>query len=221
MPSGSISLKAVWQAKIVFDSNGGTSVSDISVAAGESIQLPVPEKEDFIFAGWYTADRELFTRSTMPSASTKLKAGWYREKTDNVVVIGSSASSSFKRNSASINSACYTVKFNDYFSEKQPRIIKIKAHLKIKSSWGEVYGSIDAACEVYSLNKVSSSNLIASYTFKSVGGDYREYDFDFTVNVSDDFYMCFYHKCKYDSWTFNISDFYYTIHYPDTANLYL
>jgi len=80
MPSNSTSLKAIWQAKLVFDSNGGSKVDDISVAAGNAVTLPKPEKAGFIFAGWYTADREQYTSTTMPAAGVKLKAGWYKTK---------------------------------------------------------------------------------------------------------------------------------------------
>ena len=47
MPNKSLSLKAVWQAKLVFDENGGSDVDDISVAAGNKIILPTPEKDGF------------------------------------------------------------------------------------------------------------------------------------------------------------------------------
>ena len=87
MPNKSISLKAVWQAKIVFDENGGSDVDDISVAAGETIKLPTPEKDGFIFAGWYTADKTQYTSTKMPSAGIALKAGWYKEKEDLIILI--------------------------------------------------------------------------------------------------------------------------------------
>ncbi|MDE5755957.1 MAG: InlB B-repeat-containing protein [Clostridia bacterium] len=80
MPSNSVSLKAVWQGKLVFDENGGTAVDDISVAAGNKITLPAPEREGFIFAGWYTTDKEQYTATNMPSVGVALKAGWYKTK---------------------------------------------------------------------------------------------------------------------------------------------
>ncbi len=90
MPSKSISLKAVWQAKLVFDENGGSDVDDISVTAGEKITLPTPEREGFIFAGWYTTEKEQYTSTTMPSTGVKLKAGWYKSKEKTKIVVNSS-----------------------------------------------------------------------------------------------------------------------------------
>lgn len=86
MPEKSITLKAVWQAKIVFDENGGTEVNDISEKAGTSIKLPTPERDGFIFAGWYTADKEQYTLTTMPAAGITLTAGWYKEKSDKKII---------------------------------------------------------------------------------------------------------------------------------------
>ena len=87
MPSTSMKPDAVWQAKIEFDENGGTDVDDISESAGQSITLPMPEKDGYIFAGWYTADKEEYTQTKMPSTGIALKAGWYKakEKTVNLI----------------------------------------------------------------------------------------------------------------------------------------
>lgn len=80
MPADGAQLKAVWQAMLVFDENGGTAVQNISQAAGTAVTLPIPEKEGFIFAGWYTADEEKYTASSMPATSVELQAGWYKPK---------------------------------------------------------------------------------------------------------------------------------------------
>lgn len=78
MPEISITLKAVWRAKIVFDVNGGTSVSYISAPEGTSITLPAPEKDGFIFAGWYTKEGMEFSTKVMPSVGIKLYAKYYK-----------------------------------------------------------------------------------------------------------------------------------------------
>ena len=221
MPSKSVSLKAVWQAKLVFDSNGGTNVDDISVAAGEKITLPAPEREGFIFAGWYTSDKELYNSTTMPSSGIKLKAGWYKTLTKNVVEIQSTSSISSKINRASVNSACYSVKYNEYFSGNTSMNVRIRGHFQIKSSWADHEGKKSAFLEVYSQRSISSAYLLDKKTFHDVTGEYRSYDFDISVAMSDDIYMCWYHECPYTSWDFQLSDLYYTIFYPDTTNLYL
>lgn len=221
MPSKSMTLKAVWQAKLVFDSNGGTDVDDISVAAGNKIFLPMPEREGFVFAGWYTADKEQYTSTTMPAAGIALKAGWYKEKSKNTVVISSSSKVSSKTNTASINSACFKLNYADYATDKKVIIIRIKGHFKIKSSYAELYGNITACLEVYSQMSISSSYLIAKKAFNGVTGEYRDYDFDMKFAIGDDAYLCFYHKISPVTYSFQISDFYYVVDYPDTGNLYL
>lgn len=93
MPEGGARLKAVWRAKIVFDENGGSEVEDICVATGENITLPVPEKEGYIFAGWYTVDKEKYDATKMPSAGIALKAGWYRAKVISKTLVSNSTES--------------------------------------------------------------------------------------------------------------------------------
>ena len=86
MPADGAQLKAVWQAMLVFDENGGTEVNDISQEAGTAITLPTPEKEGFIFAGWYNASKDQYTSTTMPTTSVELKAGWYKSRTETIIV---------------------------------------------------------------------------------------------------------------------------------------
>lgn len=95
MPENGKKLKAVWQAKLVFDENGGLDVDDISKTAGESIQLPIPQKDGYLFAGWYTADKEKYETTRMPAQSVVLKAGWYRSA---LKIIGSSTSEGHSTN---------------------------------------------------------------------------------------------------------------------------
>ncbi|MDE6492285.1 MAG: InlB B-repeat-containing protein, partial [Lactobacillus sp.] len=110
MPAQSISLKAVWQGKLVFDENGGSDVVDISEKAGETIELPTPEKEGYLFAGWYTIDKEVYSSTKMPVNGVALKAGWYKEKTANKVLISANKSAGGKTptRAPSVSYLCYT-----------------------------------------------------------------------------------------------------------------
>ena len=42
------------QPTIKFNSNGGTKLENVVVKPGEAIKLPIPEREGYTFAGWYT-----------------------------------------------------------------------------------------------------------------------------------------------------------------------
>ncbi|MDE7306631.1 MAG: InlB B-repeat-containing protein [Clostridia bacterium] len=221
MPSKSISLKAVWQAKLVFDTNGGSAVNDISQPAGVLITLPTPEKDGYIFAGWYTADKEQYLSDKMPSAGVALKAGWYKEKTLQKVVISSTGENNnvnagttnkTKPNFQFLN---YTVVYSDYVNDIQNATLKIDWHVKLRTSSS---GSLTVYVDFYSQKTVSSSCLLKTETFGSITNTHREVTFSTTFTISDNLYLCWYSSGSY---TLYLSDFYYTIHYPDTANLYL
>lgn len=117
MPSSSISLRAVWQAKLVFDSNGGSDVDDISVAAGNTITLPTPEREGFIFAGWYTADKEQYTSTTMPAAGIQLKAGWRKAKNTKKIFLEEGRESSLIYTKTPVFLAKYRIDFTEEISD--------------------------------------------------------------------------------------------------------
>lgn len=61
---------------IDFDSQGGKDVKPIVARAGSSITFPVPQRENYQFAGWYTTGGSKYTATAMPSDSVKLNAKW-------------------------------------------------------------------------------------------------------------------------------------------------
>ncbi len=82
MPAGSITVYAKWvvnNSTISFNSNGGTSVSDITQQATTSVSQPSdPSKTGYTFAGWYE-DYDLingYTFTTMPDDDITLYADW-------------------------------------------------------------------------------------------------------------------------------------------------
>ncbi|MDE6001188.1 MAG: InlB B-repeat-containing protein [Clostridia bacterium] len=222
MPSKSISLKAVWQAKLVFDTNGGSAVNDISQPAGVLITLPTPEKDGYIFAGWYTADKEQYISDKMPAVGIALKAGWYKEKTDTTVVISSTSDNSkYNMKSPSTSTLCYTFDYAKYFEGNDKVYVTVDWHVRLKTNSS---GSNTFYVDFYSQKQISSNYLIETKSFSNITNSYRDVNFSTTFMISDNFYLCWYSDC----WSNNLiggymylSDFYYTVHYPDTANLYL
>lgn len=77
MPSNSVTIKALWMPKIVFNVNGGETVADIVQEAGTELTLPKTSRDGYLFAGWYKKSGELFTARVMPEEGLELKAGWY------------------------------------------------------------------------------------------------------------------------------------------------
>jgi uncharacterized repeat protein (TIGR02543 family) len=214
MPSKSTKLKAVWQAKIVFDANGGTDVDYISEKAGIGITLPTTEKEGYIFAGWYTADKDRYTSTTMPSAGITLKAGWYKSVNKVTTWLSSSDTRSAQMYEPSTSKLCFTFDFGNKISENKYVYITLNWHINIKV---DDSSSHSAYADIYSQKTISSAYLIEQHTFNNVTDSYKTYTFDSTLLVNDDFYICFYMK----GYHINISDFYADITYPDITTLYL
>jgi hypothetical protein len=222
MPTKSIKLKAVWQAKIVFDVNGGTDVIDISEKAGTQIALPIPNKENYLFAGWYTSDKEQYTSTTMPSEGITLKAGWYVAKQVERTVISATTYDNGYNTSASTDSLCYRIALNDLVSDGKKITVYISANAMLccsNSSLTTCYAG------VYLRKSISTNYYWDTITFEDVVDTYKNFKFSFSVTNDDDAYICFYYpNSKYWS-TSNrllyIKDFNYTLSYPDTTTLYL
>lgn len=81
-PENSIKVTASWKAMIEFDSNGGTRVNNICVDSGTPIELPIPTRDGYIFAGWYPENNigQQYSTNVMPVDGVKLKAGWCKPK---------------------------------------------------------------------------------------------------------------------------------------------
>lgn len=109
MIASDITLYAKWELEkinIIFDSNGGTSVSTITGDEGDSVTAPAsPTKKGFSFLGWYS-DNELSKpylfeiNNTIPSNDITLYAKWdchfiYEEVDDHIVIKGISSQYSY------------------------------------------------------------------------------------------------------------------------------
>lgn len=217
MPEESFTLKAVWQAKLVFDSNGGSPVDEISVEAGETVKLPLPEREGYIFAHWYDTDGDVYDVTTMPTVGKLLKAGWYKEVVDErVTVTGSTRIQLDSKNitSPSMNNKfCIKIDVSKY-TANGPVTIKFDAQCHY---WCQD-GPATVTAEFYSRNVINSSYLMTTKKF-SVGDSTDEtLTFNETFTVDDNFYICFY-QSKTGPWASWITYFYYNITYPDVSQL--
>ncbi len=236
MPSNSISLKAVWQAKLVFDENGGSDVDDISESAGTSIELPTPERDGFIFAGWYTVDKDQYTSTKMPAEGIKLKAGWYKSK-EKQFILRTEDEGSFRFD------WYYNIASHETNTSIGPRqkdrmmidlsncipnadtTIYIKLHYKMQASWNSFSGGFF----FYDNTTISDANLVAKNinTYVAVG-QWQEYIFEDRLNLqSNTLYIYYYGKSgptepdMYSNACLWFSNIWADIIYPDTTNLYL
>ena len=233
MPSGGAQLKAVWQAMLVFDENGGTSVDDISQEVETAITLPEPEKEGFIFAGWYTADKEKYESTSMPSTSVELKAGWYETKTETIVLIKDSndeddwAYSSRKYSSgteASGPQADWRREID--LSEKvaaDGADIKISVYYDMKTN---VPTSIfEGGFYLYDNTIVSDANFLMKHTDTVSSASWKSFGFEANLSLrSNRLFFCYYAKKTNSDGEYSrlyFKNFYVELTYPDITNLYL
>lgn len=218
MPSKSIALKAIWQAKIVFDENGGSDVLDISESAGNRITLPTPTKLDYVFAGWYTSDKKEYTSTVMPTSGITLKAGWYKEKEDVVTICsGDSQLGSYYTYDKMRMYNELTLNFSNLLPENFNGIISMEGQMKIRDERAALSNPKYIKMNYYSQSTVSDSYLIhsASYTLKS--NTYSDFSFKCTAKISGNkIYGAI--SCAYYT---SITDYYLNVTYPDTTYLYL
>ncbi len=224
MPTESMTLNAVWQAKIELDENGGTDVDDISKPAGENLSLPTPTREGYLFAGWYTADKEQYTQSKMPSAGVALKAGWYKTKTK---IYGNASSEGYTpwltKNSEGKQSADWRQEWD--LSELIPSTgarIHIKYINKVRLQEGDG-GKIVLRQYYYDSNIIGDSYLLGYQGSEVNTTSSKEVVYEMDLNMkSNTLYIAWYAKnigTASDRVYFNRVSL--EITYPDTTYLYL
>ena len=63
------------QITITFDSNGGNEIKAIKVKKNEKVNFPIPERENYLFLGWYNVEEKVLRTSTFDKDVT-LTAHW-------------------------------------------------------------------------------------------------------------------------------------------------
>ena len=225
MPEASIKLTAVWQAMLIFDENGGTSVSDISAEAGTAITLPTPTREGYIFAGWYTDEEEKYSVTSMPAEGQMLKAGWYaREKTviylidgDESVTISGTGNIEMRKDLIFDMSRFLPKDFSGNIKVDVSVLIGSSTHLIEDSDMVTIYH--------YSSDTISDNNLLYSKECSEITGQYVRYTYSFETELSGNIIYSAIKGRKANSWSvtakYSLSDFYVEVTYPDTSKLYL
>ena len=228
MPAESTSLTAVWQAMLVFDENGGTTVNDISQEVGTAVTLPTPEKEGFIFAGWYTADKTKYSATSMPAASVALKAGWYVAKETVITLIENDTN---KKVDTYTNTLSASRRIKADLSELMPDFpsdgITISYTLNFKWGATKINHAANGCVALYDGSDFNTSNELDRINL-SHGTDYDTYIKKSISGISkiknNSLYVYYCGKAD-DYWTQNqyvaFFDMYINLKYPDTSNLYL
>ena len=229
MPAGGARLTASWQAMLVFDENGGTEVNDISQPVGTAITLPTPEKEGYVFAGWYTSNKTKYTATSMPAAGVALKAGWYISKTVTIIT---------KNDSNDEDDWAWTLLYDpgtngpketwrtsidlsNYIGEGNVNI-SITLHMDMKTSRGSA--RFNAGLYLYDGPVVSDSNYITRFVDSVVSTSFKTYEFSSSFLLRGNIlYLCYYaQELTDDGGTYiYFNNIWSEITYPDTSTLYL
>lgn len=230
MPANGAKLKAVWQAKIEFDENGGEDVTDISEQAGTSITLPTPEKEGYLFAGWYTDGKEKYESSKMPSEGIALKAGWYKEKETKIVIKTAEDDAAYSggmddQGETSGPSADWRreVDLSNYLPSTGATV---HIQINLKMATNQAKDVAEGGFYIYDASIVSASNLIGIVTATVSSTSYKSYVLESDlVMKSNTLYLCYFAKkldTSHAGWTkVYFSDIWINLIYPDLTYLYL
>ena len=215
MPQDSIRLTAKWQAKILFDPNGGTAVQEISQEQGTQITLPTTEKAGFLFAGWYTENGEKYESSAMPAISVKLQAKYWTIKKLVKVIIQKTESFKFDETVPSITQNCNVVDLSELYNAGI-RQINVKAHYV---TWRSS-NTGTTAMNWYSREYASEAYLVWGYSEShTVVNEQKSLDRVGVIPLnSPKLYICRWTSTS-SGWAF-VTDFYVEIEYPDMSTLY-
>ena len=229
MPSQSVSLTAVWQAMIVFDENGGDEVKDISAASGTTITLPVPVRDGYIFAGWFDADGEKYESTKMPSASVALKAGWYKTKTETIILIKDSNDEddwaySKRDDHRWTNGPAADWRKELSLVDKIPadgQTVTITMHwdMKTHSSTNIFNGGF----YLYDGPVVSDANYLTKAVYEVTSTTWGSFTAEATLNLrSNRLFFCYYAQKTDDEGYGRLyyKNFYVDVSYPDTSVMY-
>ncbi|MDE7164272.1 MAG: InlB B-repeat-containing protein [Clostridiales bacterium] len=232
MPENSITLSAVWQAKIVFDANGGDEIDDISAAPGANVTLPKASRDGYIFAGWYKADSSAYTSSKMPSEGIKLTAKYYKAAQKTYTLIAASKTEGdtlddvTKPNTARLTNK---IDVSDLYNAGV-RDVKITAHYTVSHIWIDYFHTCPSTANAY-MNYYSESIASSAYLIWSYSDTINKNDTSKKVKTqsttltlsSSMIYVCKYmshHSTLGSGCNARWTDFYVTIEYAESNILY-
>ncbi len=227
MPATSAKLTAKWQAMIMFDTNGGTDVTNISEPQGTRITLPETEKAGYMFAGWYDGNGDTYTATAMPSISVKLYAKYWKvEKITKVLIdTTNSFAVSYKTTAPTVDSYCKELDLSELFDAGVRNITMTVRY----QSWVAEYSSSDRptsnnpayTCTAwYSTKTASDAYKVWEFSDKHIDTNASSFVQSTKMHInSSKLYICFYSSNSVGG-TRYWKDFYIEIEYPDMSTLY-
>jgi len=234
MPEDSIRLVAQWQAMIIFDSNGGAKVSDISEPQGTNITLPISERVGYIFVGWYDIKGAKYENTIMPSESKNLIARYNKIENKRIVVISESKTahthfySDYSPNKPTVSrdEAYFQLDVGDIVAAGVNNV-KITAHYSSRAYENtSLENPVYTHMAWYSEKTVSEAYKVWDYADKHTNNDYENYVRNTTLSLTTSkLYICIYstgnvgwngNRSRNQYWT----NFWVEIEYQDMSTLY-
>ncbi len=209
---------------IVFETNGGTDVTDISQPQGTKITLPNTEKASYMFAGWYDESGQKYIDSAMPSVSVKLYAKYWKiEKIIKVLIDETSSYYVYDRTSPSVDSYCKELDLGEIFNNGVREIV-VTAHYQAKASYGTTSKPQYMYVTWYSVKTASDAYKLWQIEDKHIDSNWATYTEKTKISLSSS-------KVYLSFWAvgFNIynshdkpywKDYYLEIEYPNMSKLY-
>ncbi|WP_251616939.1 InlB B-repeat-containing protein [Pumilibacter muris] len=232
MPTSSVKLTAKWQAIIIFDTNGGTEVANISEPQGTSITLPETEKAGYMFAGWYDGNGEQYIYTIMPQESLRLLAKYYKVLTKQVVIIDSLTSKGGWKNvstAPSMDQSRDNLDLSDLYNIGV-RMINVTVSYYSYAKNGMSSRQQKTLMAWFSAEQASNAYLIWSYEEAHSDNKWHSYTRKQTLELNAPIlYICrycsdtgIYRDLNGDLWysDYYWKDFYVEIEYPDKSTLY-
>lgn len=229
MPSESLTVYAKYMTMLSFNVRGGSEVSAVAAYPGKTVELPVPTKEGYVFAGWYTSSGDLFDGNTMPAESSTLYAYWYKANEKKILITEDTgyADNIIKYKNPKFR---YTIDLKEHLSEvdwSKPVTITINSQAFIFHEGTDPYAtkehfwfySRQMAEEQYLLD-----HTIINHANNGIDTAGKDMTWVNTITVPEGMvYIALSADMdgpyKYSA-GWRMYDYYWTIYYPDTSKLY-
>ena len=230
MPEASVTLFAKYMTVMSFDPRGGSDVDDIAAYAGTSVDLPLPTRDGYIFAGWYVGG-DLYDGGTMPSEPVSLSAYWYKSQSKKILIDSDTGSSYWDAIGTKAPQFYYTINLSEQLSEvdwSEPRTITIESEAYIRHLGYYSGDNLYATKEHFWLysRQMAEEQYLLDHTIINHGNNGvdtagKTMKWTTTITVPEGMIYIALSADKYsDGAGWRMQNYYWTIRYPDTSTLY-
>ena len=226
MPEASVTLFAKYMTVMSFDPRGGSDIDDIAAYAGTSVDLPLPTRDGYIFAGWYVGG-DLYDSGTMPSEPVSLSAYWYKSQSKKILIDSDTGSHASDAIDTKAPQFYYTINLSEQLSEVDwsvPRTITIESEAYIRHLASHLYATKEHFW-LYS-RQMAEEQYLLDHTIINHGNNGvdtagKTMKWTTTITVPEGMIYIALSADKASSWDgWRMQNYYWTIRYPDTSTLY-